>query len=257
MEGLEDFEGTEISNYSEGLQNEGMSDAQREYMQEVIPDSKDWLNMTYEEKLDSVNLMEVRLDEMQFPLDAMPHEYFECVSDLKQLEQFNNIDCIENCIITSDSFYSSGLSEKFMEGDIETRELIAQAFFDEIKADLGLDPDIPLEFCEMDSLGGYSPGANCITLNESYLEHPDPRGLLKTIVHESEHAFQQQVVDNPDLYPDVSSKAIAEWTYNMEHYKDVENFGFEEYRNQPVEKDAFAFESYVFAQVDKLKNLRD
>ena len=257
MYGLEDYEGIRPTISSEGLQNEGLSEAQKEYLQEVIPEPEEWLNMTYEEKLDSVNMMEMRLDEMQFTTDAMPQEYYEFVSDIKQLEQFKNIDCVENCISTSDSFYTSGRAEAFMEGNLETREQLAQEFFEEIKASVGLDPDIPLRFCAMDSLGGYNPETKSITLNESYLEHPDPRGTLKTIVHESEHAFQQQVVENPQLYPEIAPAAIAEWKYNMEHYKSAQVYGMEIYRSQPIEKDAFAFESYVFAQVDKLKNLRD
>lgn len=257
MYGLEDYEGIRPNDSLEGLQNEGMSDAQKDYLQEVIPEPEDWLNMSYQEKSDSINMMELRLDEMQLTTDVMPQEYFEYVSDLKQMEQFQNIECVENCVSTSDYFYASGKAEEFMEGNMETREQLAQEFFEEIKEGLGLDPDIPLEFCEMDSLGGYNPNTNSIRLNAEYLEHPDPRGLLKTVVHESEHAFQHKVVDNPHLYPDISPDAIAEWKYNMDHYKSAEVYGMEAYRNQPIEKDAFAFESYVFAQVDKLKNLRD
>lgn len=255
MYGLEDYEGIELNDSLEGMQNEGMSDAQKDYLQEVIPEPEDWLNMSYQEKSDSVNMMDLRLDEMQLTTDVMPQECFEYVSDLKQMEQFQNIECVENCISTSDYFYASGKAEEFMEGNMETREQLAQEFFEEIKEDLGLDSDIPLEFCEMDSLGGYNP--NSIRLNAEYLEHPDPRGLLKTVVHESEHAFQHEVVDNPHLHPEISSETVAEWKYNMDHYKSAEVYGMEAYRNQPIEKDAFAFESYVFAQVDKLKNLRD
>ena len=257
MYGLEDYEGIRPNDSLEGLQNEGLSEAQKEYLQEVIPEPEEWLNMTYEERLDSVSMMELRLDEMQKTTDVMPQEYFEYVSDLKQMEQLHNIECVQNCIYASNDFYTSGRAEAFMEGDLDTREQLTQEFFEDIKESLRLDPDIPIEFCQMDSLGGYNPETNSITLNESYLECPDPHGLLKTINHESEPAFQHAVVENPHLYPEIPPKVVAEWKYNMEHYKSAQVYGMEIYRNQPIEKDAFAFENYVFAQVDKLKNLRD
>lgn len=257
MYGLEDYEGLKPSDSFEGFQNEGLSSVQLEYLKEVIPEPEDWLHMNHEEKLDSINMMELRRDEMEIPTELMPQEYFECVSDVKQLEQFANIECVERCISTANEFYESGRAEVFMEGGVETREQLAKEYFEEIKDCLGLPTDIPIEFHPMDSLGGYNPETNSITLNESYLEHPDPRGLIKTITHESEHAFQQQVVDNPHLYPDIPKEVIASWKYNMDHYKSAQIYGFEAYRNQPIEKDAFAFESYVFSQVDKLKNLRD
>ena len=257
MYGLEDYEGISPTNSLEGLQNEGLSEAQKEYLQEVIPKPKEWLDMSYEERLDSVSMMELRLDEMQLTTDFMPQEYFEYVSDLKQMEQLYNIDCVQNCIKNSNCFYVSGRAEVFMEGSMETREQLAQEFFEDIKESLKLDQDIPMEFCQMDSMGGYNPEKNSITLNESYLEHPDPQGLLKTINHELEHAFQHAVVENPHLYPEIPPKVVAEWKYNMEHYKSAQIYGMEAYRNQPIEKDAFAFESYVFSQVNKLKNLRD
>ena len=257
MYGLEDYEGLKPSDSFEGFQNEGLSSVQLEYLKEVIPEPEDWLHMNHEEKLDSINMMELRRDEMEIPTELMPQEYFEYVSDLKQLEQFASIERVENCVSKANAFYESGMSEAFMEGNAETREHLAKVYFEEIKDGLGLPPDIPIEFRPMDSLGGYNPETNSITLNESYLEHPDPHGVLKTITHESEHAFQQHVVENPHLYPDIPKEVIAEWKYNMEHYKSAQVYGIEAYRNQPIEKDAFAFESYVFSQVDKLKNLRD
>lgn len=258
MYGLEDYEGLRASDSLEGHRNEGLSEAQKEYLQEMVPEPADWLRMNHEEKLEAVNMMELRRDEMEIPTEQMPQEYFECVSDIKQLEQFASIERVENCVSTANDFYFSGKAETFMEGNVEIREQLATEYFEEIKDSLGLPDDVSIEFCHMDnSLGGYNPDTNSITLNESYLEHPDPRGLIKTITHESEHAFQQHVVDNPHLYPDIQKEIIAEWKYNMDHYKSAEIFGFEAYRNQPIEKDAFAFESYVFSQVDKLKNLRD
>ena len=254
---LEDYEGLRNTS-SENVQKEGLSDAQKEYLHEVIPDQKDWLNMDYEQRVDTVNQMSMRLEEMQLPLDTIPKEYFEYQSDLKQLEQFQNIECVENCVDLTDYLYRSGIAEKYMEGDTITREYIAQDYFTAIKECMGLDPNMPLTFTEMPSgvCGGYNPHTNSIELNANYLEHADPRGLLKTIVHESEHAFQQKCVDNPSS-SNVDPEVLDQWKYNMEHYKDAKTYGHEEYRNQAIEKDAFEFEKYVFAQVDKLKNLRD
>lgn len=254
---LEDYEGLR-STSSENIQKEGLSDAQKEYLQEVIPDQKDWLEKDYEQRVDTVNQMSMRVEEMQLPLDTIPKEYFEYQSDLKQLEQFQNIECVENCVDLTDYLYRSGIAEKYMEGDIITREYIAQDYFNAIKGCMDLNPDMPLRFVDLPNgrCGGYNPDTNSIELNANYLEHADPRGLLKTIVHESEHAFQQKCVNNPSSC-NVDSEVLEQWKYNMDHYKDAETYGFKEYRNQPIEKDAFEFEKYVFAQVDKLKNLRD
>lgn len=45
MYGLEDYEGIRPNDSLEGLQNEGLSEAQKEYLQEVIPEPEEWLNM--------------------------------------------------------------------------------------------------------------------------------------------------------------------------------------------------------------------
>lgn len=219
---------------------------------------KDWLCMSYEEKCEALYVWDERIREMQRPQEALPAEYFECVSDVKQLEKFQNIECIENCIETAYEFYSSGKAERFMEGNLETREDLACEFFENIKACMGLD-DVSLTFEEMqkNDCGGYYPIDNSIHVNSRmYLENPDPRGLLKTIVHESEHAFQQKCIDNPDDC-NVSREVLKIWEYNNDNYKDSQNYGFEAYREQPLEKDAFDVEKYVFAQVDKRINLEN
>ena len=257
MEDFEDYEGLNNPT-NEGIGQKGLSEAQRNYLCEVTPSERDWLYMDYEHKADTIYNMELRIDEMELTTDQIPQEYFEYKSDLKQLEQFQNVECIDNCVQVADYVYRSGIAERYMEGDVETRKAIAQDYFNAIKGCMELEPDVPLTFCDMPegTLGGYSPRTNSIELNSNYLEHADPRGLFKTIVHESEHAFQHKCVDNP-LGCNVSPEVIAEWKYNMEHYKPASVYGMEAYRNQPIEKDAFDVEKYVFAQVDKLKNLRD
>lgn len=257
MSEIENYEGLR-GGLSEGLRHEGLSDSQRSYLQEVIPEQNDWLHMNYEQRLDSIANMDLRLEELQLSHSEYPQEYFEYQSDIKMLEQFQNIECVESCVQIADYVYRSGLANTYMEGDITTREDIAQDYFNAIKQCMGLDSKMPLTFKEMPegSCGGYNPYTNSIELNTNYLEQPDPRGLLKTIVHESEHAFQQKAVTNP-LECNVPIEVISQWKYNLEHYKDAKTYGFEAYRNQPIEIDAFEFEKYVFAQVDKLKNLRD
>ena len=72
MDGLEDYEGLTPVNSLEGLRKEGLSDGQKAYLQEVIPEPEDWLHMNHEEKLDSINMMELRRDEMEIPTELMP-----------------------------------------------------------------------------------------------------------------------------------------------------------------------------------------
>ena len=51
------------------------------------------------------------------------------------------------------------------------------------------------------------------------------------------------LVCNPSS-SNVDPEVLDQWKYNMEHYKDAKTYGHEEYRNQPIEKDAFEFEKY-------------
>lgn len=258
MESFEGFEGIQGCINGERIPQEHLTDAQQDYLCELIPPDNEWLCMDFEQKADVVYNIEQRIDEMGLTAETIPQEYFEYKANIKQLEQFQNIECIENCVLITDYAYSSGVAERYMEGDTGTREAIAHNYFNDIKGCMELGLNVPLIFRDMPegNMGGYNPDNNSIELNSTYLEHPDPHSLFKTIVHESEHAFQQKCISNP-LGCNVSPEVIAMWKYNMEHYKPASVYGLEEYRNQPIEKDAFNVEKYVFAQVDKLKNLRD
>jgi hypothetical protein len=77
----------------------------------------------------------------------------------------------------------------------------------------------------------------------------DPRCLdnlqeaVVTVVHEGRHAYQGHSVLHPGVHHDPLD--VAEWTTNLFHPMPAEEYGYEIYRAQPAEADAFAFEQAV------------
>jgi hypothetical protein len=70
----------------------------------------------------------------------------------------------------------------------------------------------------------------------------DSRNLTKavdTIAHEGRHAYQHYAIEHPGFHPDAAQTSA--WAANFHNYLTAEQYGFEAYRNQPVEADAWAF----------------
>jgi WXG100 family type VII secretion target len=77
--------------------------------------------------------------------------------------------------------------------------------------------------------------------------------LVGSVVHESRHALQHQVIDDPGKFDYISQTQVNVWRDDFAKSIDP-NESYERYQNQPVEADAFKaegeVEQYVFPRHD-------
>ena len=155
----------------------------------------------------------------------------------------------EKCTDIVKTFYNEGLNEKFWDSGLEGRCEIAQSFYSEIKETMHISATMEFVPQNENSLGSYNPENNTISLNAKkylYGDMPNVDDMINTIVHESRHAYQHEIVDNPERKTDISKDTIREWKDNFDNYISPYH-DFEAYRNQPVEADAFDFADNVCA----------
>lgn len=134
---------------------------------------------------------------------------------------------------------------------VEEREKILRELFEELKKIYDVDVS-DIYFDEISSEPGYitygylrhtaQTGNMTITINKDLLESSsDYDSIMNTMFHEMRHGYQHSVCDNPQKYESVREETIEAWRDNFNDYRTVEDDGFSEYRNQPVEKDARKF----------------
>ena len=93
--------------------------------------------------------------------------------------------------------------------------------------------------------GGYSSDQRQITLNENHLsgDTMPATEFADTIVHEGRHAYQDYAVQHPGFVSD--QKTVDAWADNQSHYRDMQTYGADRYREQPLEKDAWEYAERV------------
>ena len=163
--------------------------------------------------------------------------------------EITNKDIIElemkkGCIDLVSKFFNEGKDHDFAEKGLEGRCEIAYQFYDGIKQEMDIDAKLSFDpTMARKELGCYNPANNTIRLNANYLETPDCKDLMNTLLHESRHAFQHRCVKHPDSC-DVSPKVIEVWKDNQKHY--IRPYDdFVAYENQPIERDANDFADSV------------
>jgi hypothetical protein len=155
----------------------------------------------------------------------------------------------EKCTDIVKTFYNEGLNEKFWDSGLEGRCEIAQSFYSEIKETMHISATMEFVPQNENSLGGYNPENNTISLNAKkylYGDMPNVDDMINTIVHESRHAYQHEVANNSERNTGISKETIREWKENLDNYISP-YYDFEAYRNQPIEVDAFDFSDNVCA----------
>lgn len=155
----------------------------------------------------------------------------------------DDVEMKKGCVELVKDFNREGLNMDFAEKGIEGRCEIACDFYESVKEEMGIDAELQFSNMPENMCGGYNSATNRIELNSKYLENPDCKELLNTILHESRHAFQQKCIDNPDSVT-VKNNIIDVWKDNMKNYISPE-FDFEAYENQEIEKDANYFADSV------------
>lgn len=108
---------------------------------------------------------------------------------------------------------------------------------------------IEVTLLSKNTLGAFSEIKNKITINMMVVASNDCIEMLRTLVHESRHAYQWHVVQcfrrGPLFLSGVSRAQAREWSENFDDYKYPELYGTREYRNQPLEVDARSFAETV------------
>lgn len=95
---------------------------------------------------------------------------------------------------------------------------------------------------------GYFDGKS-LHLNTSLLKSEQIQETINTIIHEGRHAYQRYAIDHPGFHPDANQ--VRDWRTNFRNYLDPEMFGYELYRNQQVEKDAFDYADAISMELFK------
>lgn len=102
-----------------------------------------------------------------------------------------------------------------------------------------LRPVVPLSFENLgEGVCGYFDG-QMIHVNMNILSDSSPLEAIDTVAHEGRHAYQHYAVSNPEIHDD--PKEVALWAENFKSYISAEMYGYELYRNQPVEADAWEY----------------
>lgn len=88
------------------------------------------------------------------------------------------------------------------------------------------------------TMGYYDPITNKIYVNADLLKSPDgSKQLVNTVAHEGIHAYQQACVNGDAFHSNPAEVAI--WRENINNYRSADIYGYEIYRNQPIEAMAF------------------
>jgi len=79
-----------------------------------------------------------------------------------------------------------------------------------------------------------------ILIGEHSLNNDDVSEIANTLAHEGRHAYQDYAIEHPNFHPDADD--VQSWRENMQPraYIPPEQ-GYQQYRNQPIERDAWSF----------------
>lgn len=98
-------------------------------------------------------------------------------------------------------------------------------------------------------LGSFDPETKQIVLNSDLLKDSNPMEAMKTIMHETRHAYQDYAINHPEKVS-VDADTIKTWKENFKNYISPD-FDFEAYCNQPVEKDANDFANRMWNEGER------
>lgn len=143
--------------------------------------------------------------------------------------------------------------EAWKEASVEERKEILRNLFNDMKKIYGIEVSA-INFDAIETEPGYVACGYLSRYNSEHMEMTinsnlldDPKyydQIMKTMVHELRHGYQYSVVNHPEKYK-VSEETINAWRENFNDYKTFEEAGYEEYKNQPIEKDARKFANMV------------
>lgn len=97
--------------------------------------------------------------------------------------------------------------------------------------------------------GYFERQGNVMILNEAMLRAESPLDAIDTVAHEGRHAYQYYCVQHVGTHDDPFE--VAAWQDNFENYLDAKLYGYEVYRAQPVEADAWVFGETIRSLFEK------
>lgn len=123
--------------------------------------------------------------------------------------------------------------------DIDERLQVMQNIENSM-AEIQNRPSVPIELADLgpQEFGGYD--GQSIKINQEHLSGGQSvEENVDTILHEGRHAYQNSVINNPEM---VTDQAIVQaWSDNFYNYLDLQTYGAELYNEQPIEQDAWQY----------------
>jgi hypothetical protein len=133
---------------------------------------------------------------------------------------------------------------------VEKRAKILQSAHNAVAAVYGFHPS-PVEVMQLPARlhGRFLPTTEVIQISRTLAAGNDFIETLKTLIHESRHAYQwdflRPIRQGYGWLSNANWELAQKWNDNFEDYKDGQQYGTQEYRNQPIEVDARNFEETV------------
>lgn len=96
------------------------------------------------------------------------------------------------------------------------------------------------------TLGYYSDSQQLVAINTNILDNDHYDQIMNTMVHEMRHAYQHEVVRHPEQFT-VDEETVNSWRENIDDYisYSAEKNNYDDYRYQPIEKDAHDIADHV------------
>ena len=241
---------------SETQRSMELSESAKDYFNEVIPTAEEWNSMSESEKAETQGLIVSRMQEIcdltgvreADVAKHIPQYVFSINSSLehKELMFCDEEEYSNRSEWAVQEFYENDKYRDipYAEADIRLRAAYMEDFYDKFSEFSGYNSKLVFENKPYGNWGAYNPENNTISVNEKLLYYEDPEELMKTILHESRHAYQQYAVDYPDKVT-VPEETIDLWRENMDNYISPE-LDYEEYVNQPIEVDANSYAEDIF-----------
>lgn len=273
MYGLEDQEGLQLNENLEGQQNEGLSEAQLEYMKELQVPAAEWREMEPQEQAIRMNQIIDRFGELGLSAELTQifeelygpemFEMYETLEQLNKVEAPNDIVQIEQV-----SDVLSECQELRFENWIRLTDDQKEAVMNQLEeriAEIECRPPCPVSFKEMepDLWGGYRPAYKDIGLSDRLLDNtPEMYAeLIDTLIHEGRHAYQDYNLHVQEVHPrhaeveswrDTWGNGEGKWEYWNDCRTEL---GARLYDQQSIEIDARNFAGDVMnSLIEKLNN---
>ena len=143
--------------------------------------------------------------------------------------------------------------EKWNNSSLEVKITVMQQLVDFESEILGI-PTIPITADVIDrfTLGAYYSESNEIKINTEHLANSSIKDCIHTICHEVFHSHEEFLVNNIDWDSPIVNTyyfdEVRSWKDNDNDYKNAWADGYEEYKDQPLEKSA-----NIYASIETLK----